>query len=209
MGRPTTEMARDTRREILDAALDLFAEKGFHGTSMRALATAVGVRESAIYHHFDSKEALLAALLDDQVETRSSAFEADLPALLEQPLDQLLTALSQLILAQLQAPRQRKFFRVAINCRGALAEDDGAFKRMMDEPRRIVGRLLNHLKKSGKVRADVELDVFHLHLVAPLFLASNVGFSDEGKGPFSLPLGKFVKQHVAFLVQALSPPRGR
>ena len=211
MGRPTNEQARDTRREILDSALDLFAEHGFRGTSMRALAGAVGVRESAIYHHFESKEALLAAVLEDHVEAGTSALESDLGGgLLDQPLDQILSALAQRFVVLLQSPRHRKFLRIAITAGVALdGEDGGVLKRSMDEPRRALSRMLAHLKKAGKVRPDVELDVFHLHMVAPLFLASNIAFSDEGKGPFSLSLGKFVKQHIAFMVQALAPPRGR
>ena len=46
--RPVAGEARDTRREILDTALELFAEHGFHATSIRAIARAVGVRESAL-----------------------------------------------------------------------------------------------------------------------------------------------------------------
>ena len=48
---------------ILDAALDLFAAKGFFGTSLRDVATAVGVRESALYNYFPGKHALFEALI--------------------------------------------------------------------------------------------------------------------------------------------------
>src|SRR3954471_15479210 len=65
MGRPKNSEGRDTRQDILDAALDLFAENGFFGTSMREIARAVGVRESALYHHFTSKEALFEALMNE------------------------------------------------------------------------------------------------------------------------------------------------
>ena len=62
MARPRKSEERDTRQDILNAALDLFAENGFFGTSMREIARRVGVRESALYHHFPSKEAILEAL---------------------------------------------------------------------------------------------------------------------------------------------------
>ncbi len=64
MARPRKEDARDTRRLILDAALDLFSTHGYYATSMRQIARAVGVRESALYHHYSSKDAILSALLD-------------------------------------------------------------------------------------------------------------------------------------------------
>ena len=63
MGRPKNADGQRTRQAILDAALDLFADCGYFGTSLRDVATAVGVRESALYNYFRSKEALFDALL--------------------------------------------------------------------------------------------------------------------------------------------------
>ncbi len=53
-----------TRRAILQAAHDLFLEQGYHGTSMRQIARRAQVTLSGIYHHFESKEAIFAAVLD-------------------------------------------------------------------------------------------------------------------------------------------------
>jgi TetR/AcrR family transcriptional regulator, cholesterol catabolism regulator len=50
------------REEILEAATLLFAEQGYHAVGMRAIAEAVGIRSSSLYHHFPSKQALLAAI---------------------------------------------------------------------------------------------------------------------------------------------------
>ena len=63
MARPKNADGQRTRQAILDAALDLFADKGYFGTSLRDVATAVGVRESALYNYFNGKEALFDALL--------------------------------------------------------------------------------------------------------------------------------------------------
>ncbi|MBY6351637.1 TetR/AcrR family transcriptional regulator [Rhodococcoides corynebacterioides] len=57
-----------TRDEILDAAAELFTVGGFTATSTRAVADAVGVRQASLYNHFDSKDAILAALLSGTVE---------------------------------------------------------------------------------------------------------------------------------------------
>jgi AcrR family transcriptional regulator len=54
----------DTRDRILVAAADLFAARGFHGTSTRDIARAVGVRQPSLYSHFATKQLILAALLD-------------------------------------------------------------------------------------------------------------------------------------------------
>jgi AcrR family transcriptional regulator len=51
-----------TRERILDAALDLFIEKGFDKTSLREIAEQLGVTKAALYYHFASKEDILMAL---------------------------------------------------------------------------------------------------------------------------------------------------
>jgi len=55
-------MVVGTRETILEAALGLFAERGFHGTSMPALATRAGVASGTPYRHFESKEQLVNAV---------------------------------------------------------------------------------------------------------------------------------------------------
>jgi AcrR family transcriptional regulator len=57
-GRPPQGEDSDTRSRILDTALDLFAAHGFAGTSVRQLARALDLSESALYAHFPSKQAI-------------------------------------------------------------------------------------------------------------------------------------------------------
>ncbi len=54
----------NTKQKILDVALNLFAEKGFAESSIRHIAREVGIRESAIYNHFKSKDDILKALME-------------------------------------------------------------------------------------------------------------------------------------------------
>lgn len=75
----TTAAVRPNQRErILDAALALMAEHGSAGTSMRMLARECGLNVAAIYHYFESKDALLAAVID---ERRYEARLAEIPEL--------------------------------------------------------------------------------------------------------------------------------
>jgi len=60
----TTLTGEERRRSIIKAARPLFAERGFHGTSIREIAKAANVSEALIYKHFPSKEALFNELLD-------------------------------------------------------------------------------------------------------------------------------------------------
>ena len=47
---------------VLRSSAEVFYEKGFHGTSMRDIARRLGVRQASLYHHFDSKIAILEAI---------------------------------------------------------------------------------------------------------------------------------------------------
>jgi len=53
-----------TREEIVSAALRLFAQRGFASASIADIADAAGITKGAIYWHFDSKDALFKAILD-------------------------------------------------------------------------------------------------------------------------------------------------
>jgi AcrR family transcriptional regulator len=60
-----TRLTAEARREaIVDAVRDVFAQKGFDGTTTRELAKAAGVSEALLYKHFPSKESLYAAMLE-------------------------------------------------------------------------------------------------------------------------------------------------
>jgi len=67
--------AEQRRNSIIDAAKQLFAEKGFHGVSIDEIVNQVGVSPSILYRHFSSKEELYEAVLHDFSATRESYVE--------------------------------------------------------------------------------------------------------------------------------------
>ncbi len=60
---PRQTKGERTTGRILDVAEDLFATRGFEGTSLRRIAEGVGIREPGLYNHFSSKQALYEAVL--------------------------------------------------------------------------------------------------------------------------------------------------
>ena len=60
-------MAKDTKQRILDAALDMFSQFGYAGTNIRELTASLGLAKSGMYKHFESKEAIWDALLDQMI----------------------------------------------------------------------------------------------------------------------------------------------
>ena len=58
----------NTKQDILEAALELFSVQGFEATSISQIASAVGIRKASLYSHFDSKQAILDALVQEVLE---------------------------------------------------------------------------------------------------------------------------------------------
>lgn len=61
------KMTADTKTKILDAAEKLFSEQGFVATSLREITSEAGVNLAAVNYHFQSKEALLGAVIERRV----------------------------------------------------------------------------------------------------------------------------------------------
>jgi AcrR family transcriptional regulator len=57
-----------TRNKILEAAAQIFSEKGFHAASMQDIARAVNLQKASLYHHISSKQEMLLALLDQALD---------------------------------------------------------------------------------------------------------------------------------------------
>lgn len=56
------------KQEILGAALELFSVQGFEATSIAQIADAVGIRKASLYSHFENKQAILDALVQEVLE---------------------------------------------------------------------------------------------------------------------------------------------
>lgn len=67
-----TEMRR---REILDAAQACFERRGFHATSMSEICTQAGMSPGGLYRYFPSKEAIIAAMAEDERRLAALAFD--------------------------------------------------------------------------------------------------------------------------------------
>ena len=61
-----------TKERILDAALTLFAENGYNGTSVEQIAGIVGIKAPSLYKHYKGKEDILNALIDSAVMRKCS-----------------------------------------------------------------------------------------------------------------------------------------
>ena len=96
---PESGPGADRRDQIMVEAVRLFRSRGYDRTSLREIASALGLSKSGLYHHFPSKDALLASLVDPLLddlltllrETPEDLSEPDRSAFLTGYLDILLT----------------------------------------------------------------------------------------------------------------------
>ena len=77
-GRPRVD---DKRRRILDAALRVFADRGYHGTAVPEVAAAAEVSTGTLYHYFASKELLVNEVYRDAKQRLRAALLDNLPAI--------------------------------------------------------------------------------------------------------------------------------
>ncbi|GAA2175901.1 TetR/AcrR family transcriptional regulator [Agrococcus versicolor] len=139
------------RAGILAVAVATFIEHGYDATSIALLAERLGLSKSAIYHHFASKEALLAAALDaalgglEAVVSESEAVGG--PA--EDRLAHVLRGAVHVLVARL--PEVTLLLRV----RGNTAVERDAVRRRRDFDRAMQA-LVVEAQDAGAVRADVD-----------------------------------------------------
>lgn len=68
---------KERRAQIIDAALSLFADKGFNGTKTKHIAEKAGTSEALIYRHFKTKEDLYRTALGELLDTHSVSIDCD------------------------------------------------------------------------------------------------------------------------------------
>jgi AcrR family transcriptional regulator len=114
-----------TRQKILDAARDLFVESGYEATTMRAIADRIEFTPTAIYHHFQNKEALLLELCLLDFRSLASAFQKI--GLIKDPLERIERIGEAYVKFALRNPMQYRF--MFFTKRPPLPEDEVATRR--------------------------------------------------------------------------------
>lgn len=175
-------MRQEERREaILQAAVPLFAEKGFHGVKTREIATAAGVSEALMFQHFENKEALFKAI---QLHVQGAGEESE-------PVDRFLSL----------PPSTEKLMVGLHLILTQLAEDASEDEKVM--PRLMLQSLLD----DGAL-ARIHLERFERKLwpdfVDALRAAREAGEADDVGTPDLLMVWFF--QHLGFAVRMLKLP---
>lgn len=154
-GAPRRRLSAEARRQvILDAALDAFADGGFHETSLESVASRAGISKALIYEHFESKRELHQALLEMYVHemlervTGAVAGAGSAEDRLQAGLEGFLEFVEG----------SRDAWRMLIRNR-ANAEVRDFFEQLFDEVAEMVGGLMAGDFPESALPEGVELDV--------------------------------------------------
>jgi len=140
------------RKRILSAAVEVFGEQGYRGTSLREIARRVGISDAGLLHHFGSKTGLLAATIaerDERDRERREESEASGVTFVDTMRDQVarnahspgLVALHVVLSAEATDPQHPAHASFRERYRHLRHQDDQAFARLQED---------------GQLRADLD-----------------------------------------------------
>ena len=145
-GRPGYDM-----ESVLEISVGVFTQRGFDGTSMKDLATALGISKSAIYHHVSSKEELLRIALDRALDGLEGVV-ADTQALQEPAVDRL----EFLVRGSVRTLLERlPYVTLLLRVRGNTLVERRALGRRREFDRFVAG-LVSQAQQDGDVRTDFD-----------------------------------------------------
>jgi TetR/AcrR family transcriptional regulator, cholesterol catabolism regulator len=147
------------RDELLAIAATLFAERGFRNTTVRDIADAAGILSGSLYHHFDSKEAMVDELLDtfqsglfdtfDEIVASDRGPRAKLEAVVRVSFEAIDQHHSEVAIFQNDAAYLSGFERF-----GYLGERNTRFERLWRG-------LLQEGVDAGELRQDLDVDLVY------------------------------------------------
>jgi AcrR family transcriptional regulator len=136
---------------VLQAAVEVFIERGYDGASMEDLSRRLGIAKSAIYHHVSGKEELLRMALDRALdgwaEAAERARELDAPAI--ERLEMLVRGTVAVLETRLP------YVTLLLRVRGNTDIERAALERRRSFDR-LVASLVAEAERDGDVRADVD-----------------------------------------------------
>ncbi len=164
MSKPQSAEWHERRRQIMAAALPVFAEKGFKGATNRDIAEAAHIAPGLIYHYFANKEELFTAILDEFLPL--DRVSLPLETMTNVPPQQLLPLLLQGLNVIFQEPRFFLVMRILVaetmHTPEAGQRFNAIFKRLLDP----FAAYLRAQIAAGRLRAGDPL------LMAQMFLSS-------------------------------------
>ncbi|OYO18574.1 hypothetical protein CGZ93_14155 [Enemella dayhoffiae] len=149
----------ETRRRLMTAAIEVFADKGVNGASVEEICEQAGFTRGAFYSNFDSKDELCAALLRDLCQQHLAAAETAIAQVLdtgEQPLDELIDSAVDTFVAIQPTDRNIQLLQLELRLHAAR---NAEFAVMFNELDAEMSELFGSLIELGLRRRGVHLSL--------------------------------------------------
>jgi TetR/AcrR family acrAB operon transcriptional repressor len=167
MARNTKEKALETRERILDAAEDVFYDKGVSSTSLSDVAQAAGVTRGAIYWHFKNKVDLFDAMCRRVRNPIMSMIEEMADEKTADPLGQLRKAGDVVMREVVENPHYRKVLTILFHKCEYLDADDPILLHQKDwlgHGMDTMRRVLENAKSKNQLPDDLDIELASLML---------------------------------------------
>ena len=184
-------------RRILDAAARLLRHRGYEATTVRAIAEAVGMKGASIYHHFRSKDEIVARVLNDGVRVVREAVAAALSGL--PPDADPGTRLETAIRAHLPSSLQHSDYTSA-SIRAFAFLPPALQARCRDERRAYEALwrgIVADLARAGRVAPGLDADALRLMLLGA------VNWAGEWYRPGRLPIDALARDFARAVLRPL------
>ena len=202
----------DTKRRILDKALELFSTQGYDSVSVGEIAKAVGIKAPSLYNHFPSKRAIFDAIVEataaqyerdtDRIDIHVQDAERDIPVFTEITADGLFEKVRQIFEYSLHNESISRFRRMMTIEQFRSPELAALYsQRYVDRVLRYHAGLFRDLIAAGKVRAE-DPDALALLYVAPVLTL--IGVCDR-QPEREAECREKLRQHVDLFFQITRP----
>ena len=155
-------------QEILDAALTVFAERGYRNTRLEDVGEAAGVTKGAIYHYFANKEDLLLRAIEQRSEEAFGRIEE----IVRDRTAPVSTRLRLVVRRWFGAVTKERLAVVTLLLQGIAHEAPAAFRRWLaggpTASMRLIATLVREGQERGEFRPDADADVAARLLVSGL-----------------------------------------
>ncbi|MEX0738574.1 MAG: TetR family transcriptional regulator [Pseudohongiella sp.] len=197
MAKKTKEQAQETRQSILDAAIDVFTDKGVAGASLNEIAERAGVTRGAIYWHFKNKLDIFAALQDQLhqsvMDTVLADMEKDHPQPLQQ-LEQLCVALLMDLETNTRKSKILSIFYTKCDYSGEMATFLDLQNANKAKSIELFSHYFKRARKQGHLDADVDPHTLTLSLFFYLTGILHEHLRDPELFDLSQNAGPFIRQ---------------
>lgn len=149
-------MKTGLRNKIIETALLLFEEKGFHGVSINEIVTTAGTSKGGFYHHFSSKDELLYVIHDIFITYAiENAHQAD--RLYTKASERLQAIIKGFVgVFHLYKPHLTVFYQEATYLQ---PEYEDIIRKKREEFRMIIENVITAGKEQGEFREEIEIDI--------------------------------------------------